>query len=71
MDVSMVAPESAESIGDPKKWLSDRMPSGQSYRPTLHQPALTFRFDMSLARDNSPSFDKMWRSMEDLLSNER
>lgn len=67
-ETDMTVPNSLESISDPKKWLSDRMPSGRSYRPTLHQPALTSRFDMALARQNSPSFDKMWRSMEDLLT---
>lgn len=64
----LAIPKSVESISDPKKWLSDRMPLGRSYRPTLHQPALTSRFDLALARRNSPSFDKMWRSMEDLLA---
>lgn len=64
----LTVPKSLESISDPKKWLSDRMPSGRSYRPTLHQPGLTSIFNMALARRNSPSFDKMWRSMEDLLA---
>ena len=67
-DKALTVPKSVESIRNPKKWLSDRMPSGRSYRPTLHQPALTSRFDMALARRNSPSFDKVWRSMEDLLA---
>ena len=67
---SATAVAEAESIRNPKKWLSDRMPAGQSYRPTRHQPSLSARFDLALARENSPSFDKMWRSMEDLLANE-
>ena len=69
-DEDLIAPESAESIRDPKKWLSDRMPAGQSYRPTRHQPSLSAKFDLALARKNSPSFDKMWRSLEDLLASE-
>ena len=62
-DVS--APQDPESIGGAKEWLQDRMRS--SYRPTADQAALTARFDMALARERSPSFDKMWRATAAVL----
>ena len=40
--------------------------SGQRYRETLHQPALTSLFDLDAARA-APSFDKLWRDVIDLL----
>ena len=42
------------------------MPPGRKYRPTLHQAALTHRFDMAAARA-APSFDKLWRDVTALL----
>ena len=62
-DVS--APTAPESIRGAKEWLQDRMRG--SYRPTADQAALTAQFDMALARDRSPSFDKMWRATAALL----
>ena len=60
-DVS--APQDPESIRGAKEWLRMR----GSYRPTADQAALTARFDMVLARERSPSFDKMWRATSALL----
>ena len=57
------APQDPESMRGAKEWL--RM--GGSYRPTADQAALTARFDMALARERSPSFDKMWRATSALL----
>ena len=62
-DVS--APQDPESIGGAKEWLQDRMRG--SYRPTADQAALTARFDMALARERCPSFDKMWRATASVL----
>ena len=63
---SATPPPDPESVADPKRWLSDRMPAGWSYRPTLDQPALTQIFDLAAAR-KTPSFDKMWRDCALLL----
>ena len=60
------APPDPESIRGAKEWLRARM-SGP-YSPTADQAALTARFDMTLARRRSPSFDKMWRSVSALLT---
>lgn len=66
IDSATTAPAQPESIADAKRWLSDRMPAGQSYRETLDQPALTAVFDLDSAR-SAPSFDKMWRDVSSLL----
>lgn len=58
-------PPDPESIRGAKEWLRARM-SGP-YSPTADQAALTARFDMTLARRRSPSFDKMWRAVIVLL----
>ena len=59
-------PSDPESIADAKRWLSDRMPAGHSYRETLDQPALSAVFDLEAAR-NARSFDKMWREIDSCL----
>lgn len=59
-------PPDPESIRGAKEWLRARM-SGP-YSPTADQAALTARFDMTLARRRSPSFDKMWRAASALLT---
>lgn len=42
-------PAHPESIRDAKGWLTDRMPKGFSYRPTIDQPGLTQLFDLEQA----------------------
>ena len=64
---SAVPPPEPESIRDAKGWLSAHMPHGQSYSPTLDQPALTTSFDLDSAR-MAPSFDKLWRDVSSLLA---
>lgn len=61
-------PPNPESIRGAKEWLRARM-SGP-YSPTADQAALTARFDMTVARRRSPSFDKMWRAVRALLTGE-
>ena len=61
----VLSPQDPESIGGAKEWLQHRMRG--PYRPTADQAALTAKFDMALARERSPSFDKMWRAMIALL----
>lgn len=59
-------PQDPESIRGAKEWLRNRM-SGP-YSPTADQAALTARFDMTLARRRSPSFDKLWRAVSALFN---
>jgi hypothetical protein len=40
------------------------MPSTQKYSETADQVAFAATFDMPLARQNAPSFDKLWREFE-------
>ena len=66
IDEAASPPRDSEAIRDAKGWLSARMPPGRRYRETLHQAALTTRFDLDSARA-APSFDKMWRDVASLL----
>ena len=59
-------PEQPEEIRGAKEWLRDRLASG-NYSPTVDQPALAAIFDLQQARV-APSFDKLWREMERLLT---
>ena len=36
----------AEEIANPKQWLTDRMPSGQAYKPTTHQASLSSHINL-------------------------
>lgn len=60
-------PVDPEAKRDAKGWLSDRM-SGHPYKPKVDQAPLAARFDLQAARANSPSFDKLWREVQKLLS---
>ena len=63
----ITAPNDAESIRNAKGWLTSRMPPGRAYKETRDQPALTSLFDLPAARRGAPSFDKMWRTVTQLL----
>lgn len=61
------APLDPESIQGAKEWLDERMARGRKYAETLDQPALAALFDLNAAR-NLPSFNKLWRTVEWLLT---
>lgn len=62
----LTPPEDPETIRGAKEWLDHRMrPHG--YAPAIDQAALASRFDMALARQRSPSFDKFCREVERLV----
>ena len=63
----ITAPIDAESIRDAKGWLTSHMPQGRAYKETRDQPALTSLFDLAMARRRASSFDKMWRTVTQLL----
>jgi hypothetical protein len=56
--------QAPETVPGCKQWLSGRMPATQPYSPTADQAAFAGTFDMSLARKNAPSFDKLYREFE-------
>ena len=61
------APTEPESVRDAKGWLTSRMPPGRTYKETRDQPALTVMFNLDQARRGARSFDKMWRTVVDLM----
>ena len=61
-------PENVEQIRGAKEWLRQRMPRGDSYKPTLHQAEFSSAIDIGLARQRSRSFDRLCRELQRLLS---
>lgn len=59
-------PPNPEDIGDAKGWLKSKTPHDPKYSPVRDQTALTATFDLALARNHSPSFDKCYREIERL-----
>jgi len=59
----LTAPTDPESIRGAKEWLG-RWRTPPRYAETVDQPALTAIFDIQLARQRSPSFDKFCREVE-------
>lgn len=53
-----------------KAWIQQRFRTRPRYSPTAHQPSMTSRMDLRLARERSPSFDKLCRELEKRLSRE-
>jgi hypothetical protein len=60
-------PPTPEDIRGAKEWLRKRTPPGRKYSPTANQAALTQLLDFEQARQRSPSFDKCWRELTQLL----
>lgn len=61
-------PESIEQIRGAKEWLRRRMPSGNSYKPTLHQAEFSSAIDIDLVRQRSRSFDRLCGEVTRLLA---
>jgi hypothetical protein len=51
-----------------KAWIQNRFIKRPSYSPTVDQPAMTSRMDLHLARERSPSFDKLCRELQKRLA---
>jgi hypothetical protein len=56
--------QAPESVRGCKEWLETWMPATSKYSPTADQAAFAGTFDMRLARQNAPSFDKLYREFE-------
>lgn len=63
----LISPAKPEEIRGAKEWLSSQMNNPHGYIETQHQPSLTSAFDMKLARQRSPSFDKCFRDISTML----
>ncbi|MEU8269014.1 DUF4276 family protein [Sphaerisporangium sp. NPDC049002] len=64
-------PDDPERIRGCKEWLTNHRTDHQSYNPKKHQTSLAALFELHLARQNSPSFDKFWRDVEYLITGKR
>ena len=62
-----VIPQNLEEKRDAKGFLTDNMPKGQPYSATKHQLELTREIDIELALQNSPSFNKLYRDLQDMI----
>jgi hypothetical protein len=63
------SPARPEEIRDAKAYLTSQMAGGRTYVEVDDQPALAERFNLQLARQRCPSFDKLVRAVEMLLRN--
>jgi hypothetical protein len=59
-------PADPESLRGAKEWLTQRMPTGESYSPTRHQAAYSSLIDLAEAR-NARSFRKFEKELARLL----
>lgn len=68
MGLPTVAPpmKNCEQVRGTKEWLTRWRAGADIYSPTLHQTNFTRLIDIDLARQNSPSFDKLCRDVERL-----
>jgi len=60
------SPLDPETVRDAKGKLGTRNPH-RPYRATSDQAAFAALFDMKVAREKSPSFDKFWREADRLI----
>lgn len=56
-------PRSPEETGLGKSWVQRHF-KGIKYSETVDQPAMTARMDLTLCRQRSPSFDKLYRELK-------
>ena len=64
-------PENPEEIRGAKEHLERNMKQGVSYLPVDDQPALAAEMDLNMARRRCPSFDKLVREVQSLVSRMR
>lgn len=68
----MTRPKDPEgSPRDAKGWLSAHRSKSEPYSPVPDQAILASLFDLGMARENAPSFDKFYRDMARLLKGNR
>ena len=65
---SVEFPSDVESIRGVKEWLSQQMSSGHSYKPTVHQSALTGSVKLDQLRKKSPSCRHLEKKISNLIS---
>ena len=55
---------SPEAVQDCKGWLRARKAAASKYEEPVDQPSLTASFNIALARQRSPTFNKLYREFE-------
>jgi hypothetical protein len=61
-----VAPLQCEDIKNPKAWLEQRFSKAQTYKETMHQPAMSAFVDLTLAEPRSRSFRRLVHAIDEL-----
>ena len=64
LPADLAPPPQPERFRGAKEWLNRQ---GITYSPAVDQARLAARFDLALARQNAPSFDKCYRDIARLL----
>jgi len=62
-----VFPEQPEAIRGAKEWISKAMPSGRSYKETVHQAKLSHSVDLGRVRERSSSFRHLEKALLSLV----
>lgn len=65
---NVTVPRDVESVNNPKRWL-DQIMGDIRYRETIHQAALTARINTQIASQNSRSFLRLYRHIQQFLQN--
>jgi len=63
-------PDRPEDSRSGKAWIQQRFKGMNRYSPPVDQAPLTKRMNLKLARDKSPSFDKLCRELEKRLESQ-
>lgn len=64
---SCAFPDNPEHIRDAKGWLSQAMPKGFAYKPTVHQDKIVHALNLDSLRTTSPSFAHLERAVLRLI----
>jgi hypothetical protein len=68
ISMTAVSPEKPEEMRDAKQYLKHQMTAGRTYAETDDQPALAAVFEYQAARTRCPSFDKLVRDVETMIT---
>ena len=64
-------PDDPEAIRSAKGWITEKMPKGVSYKPTMDQEPMTRMINLELANSRSRSFQRMCDAVGELVSGVR
>jgi hypothetical protein len=61
-------PADSEGVSGAKEWLRRRMSPDDMYSPVTHQASFSAAIDLEMARQGSPSFEKLCRDVRRLVA---